>query len=178
MAAAAFVAACGGSDAGWEPKPARELTVPETDRTPPEVLLRIERGGRVLADTRGELSPNRAYFPRVDLRGRLRAVGVGRDLDGGLGRIRVSIAETVECRAPGGPAHRRRQVRYVPPPMIERIRLAPGTRTSTHRTRSVPIAACRPGERAVGVAGEAWAEATNAHGLEAVSSHLRFRARP
>jgi hypothetical protein len=65
----------------------------------------------------------------------------------------------------------------VPPPMIERVKVTPGTRVETRLTRSAGLAfdpaRCEGGELRA-VHGEAWADTTNASGLDATSDHVRF----
>ena len=156
------VAGCGGSSGDEEPPPrdepappAREsgsIVVPEIDRTPPRAIVRV------------------SHDPLV-------VTVVGRDSDGGMGRARVSIRAQLLCRVPDGDVSTQGFVRYVPPPQIERIRIAPGTRTRTELRRTVTqrfdSSDCRRGSLE-GFRGEAWADVTNASGLDATSKHIRF----
>lgn len=95
--------------------------------------------------------------------------------------MRVSILERIKCRDPGGRSSERLRRRYFPPPQIERIRAAPGTRLPTRRTRSLPLSLvgsrCGPGARAVEVHGQLWGEAITGEGLEAVTPHIHFSYR-
>ena len=97
--------------------------------------------------------------PRID------ATAIVRDPEG-TGRIRLSLVYERTCDGA-----RRRITQYRPPARIANVRLAPGAQAPTPRRRSARIA-LRPGCDA---AGEVYAEATNAHGLQAVSRHVRFR---
>lgn len=104
---------------------------------------------------------------------------VGRDPDGGMGRARVAIRARLTCRADGGGVVTRPLVRYVPPAQVVRIRIAPGTRIRTELRRTVRQrfdTQCSDGtlER---FSGEAWADTTNASGLDATSRHIHFRSR-
>ena len=95
------------------------------------------------------------------------------------GRARVSIRARLTCRSTGGKLTTRPLVRYVPPPQIVRIRIAPGTRTRTELRRTVTQrfdTKCMGGtlER---FSGEAWADTTNASGLDSTSKHIHFASR-
>jgi hypothetical protein len=169
-----LLAGCGDQ----EEDPA-SVTVPATDRSPPtaEIALHPPRGGAPLARASQPPEPGRPEPVTLE-EPRLRGTAVGRDPDGGVARVRVSIKERITCRHPGGgPTEQRLRTRYYPPPQIERIRSRPGARLPTEvtRTHTLPLAGnrCRPA-RAVAVHGELWGEATNGSGLEAVTPHLRF----
>jgi hypothetical protein len=111
---------------------------------------------------------------------RLRGTTRGEDENGGVARVRISILERITCRAAGGAEFARPRVRYFPPPQIERIKSAPGTRLPTTRERSLLLSLggrCGPGARAAAVHGELWGEAINGSGLEAVTPHIRFAYR-
>jgi hypothetical protein len=190
------VAGCGGDDAG--PEPARSLEgagaavpdggqraghgvddaaavpavrvvrVPDRDGTPPLAILRFEPpGGAPPIVRRSQVRPRRA--PAVELaRPEFRATAIIRDEDGGTGRIRLSVRYDATCDG-----RRERTTLHRPPSQIERIRLTPGTRAPTERRRTARVrlpAGCR-------VAGEAFADATNAHGLESFSDPVRFVVR-
>ena len=167
MAALAVLAAagCGGADA---PAP-RLRAVPQVDRTPPEAVLRFEHADGV-ETARSPVGPR----PRPPLALRdpsVRLTAVGRDDDGATGRVRVSVRYDRVCRG-------RTQVvtRNFPPSQIERVRLAPGTRAPTQRRRTVSLS-LDPGGAGCTAQGEAWADVTNAHGLEAFSDPIRFTYR-
>jgi hypothetical protein len=146
----------------------QRVRVPERDVTAPTAALVLDRGdGRppiVVA------SPSRqGEKAELLLRGArsITATAVARDT-GGTGRIRLSFTRTGRC---GG-----RNVRaqtYLPPAQVERIAVPPGASAPVERERTarVPIAP-QPGCR---VSGEIWAEATDAHGLQAVTRHAGFR---
>jgi hypothetical protein len=104
---------------------------------------------------------------------------VGRDRDGGMGRARVSIRARLTCRSTSGKVATRPLVRYVPPAQVVRVRIAPGTRTRTELRQTVTErfdTKCLGGtlER---FSGEAWADTTNASGLDATSKHIHFANR-
>lgn len=146
----------------------QRVVVPERDATAPTAALVLHPGGGdppvVLA------SPSRqGERAELLLRGSrsVRATAVARDA-GGTGRIRVSVTSSGRCR--GRPF---RSQTYLPPAQIENIALPPGARTPVERERSVRIPiAPRPDCR---VTGEVWAEATDAHGRQAVTRHAAFR---
>lgn len=148
------------------------IVVPEEDPTPPRPVVR-------LAGVRATLSQaaQRVLVPRDRP---VSVTVVGRDRDGGMGRARVAIRARLTCRSASGDAAIRPLVRYVPPPQIERVRIVPGTRTRTELRRTVTqrfdSAECTGGtlER---FSGEAWADITNASGLDATSRHIRFASR-
>jgi hypothetical protein len=162
----------GAEDAAPPPRERGSIVVPERDTTPPRPVVRLN-GARAMLD-RGA--------PRVIVsKGAPIAVTVvGRDRDGGMGRARVAIRALVTCRSTGGEVATRPLVRYVPPPQVERIRIAPGTRTRTELRQTVRQrfdgSECRDGvlER---FRGEAWADTTNASGLDATSKHIHFVSR-
>jgi hypothetical protein len=154
------------------------VAVPARDPTPPQAVITLRRAdGRPLAFT---TQPPPAASPRQVALGerRLRGTVVGRDRDGGVARVRVSIRERIACAPSGGaPTFERLRTRYFPPSQIETIRSNPGARLPTALTRSVPLALA--GDRCdeaepVAVHGELWGEAINGSGLEAVTPHLRF----
>jgi hypothetical protein len=144
------------------------VRVPARDNTPPLALLLVNTGAGqpVVHD-----SPVRARArPAVRLaRPELSATALIRDADGGTGRIRVSVVYATRCNGV-----ERQHAEYVPPAQIENVRIAPGVRVPRERSRSARVrfpAGC-------GVAGKAFAEATNAHGLESFSDPIWFEFRP
>jgi hypothetical protein len=169
---AALLVACGDDD---DAEPAR-VQVPERDASPPAAMIRLARvDGRTLAEA--SQPPEDAAPRTVTLdEPALHATAIGRDANGGVARVRVSIREEIECRNADG-AYRRLRTRYFPPPQVERIRSNPGARLPTSATRSLPLrlsaARCAPG-RLTAVHGELWGEAINGSGLEAVTAHLKF----
>jgi hypothetical protein len=172
-----LVCRCGG-DAPTDPI---RVAVPAHDDTPPEavVTMRATHGRRLARASQppvsGQLSPIRLGEPR------LRGIALGRDPNGGIARVRVSISERIACRSNGGRAQERLRIRYFPPPQIETIRSNPGAPRPTALTRSVQLELvgdrCGQGQAAA-VHGELWGEAINGSGLEAVTPHLRFSWRP
>jgi hypothetical protein len=163
-----------GADAG-------RVAVPERDPSPPTATIALARaGGGTLAEA--SQPPERATPEPVTLdEPALRGIATGRDPNGGVARVRVSIREEIECRnGDHGPYHRLR-TRYFPPPQVERIRSSPGARLPTKATRSIPLrlsqSRCGTG-RVTAVRGELWGEAINGSGLEAVTPHLRFVYEP
>ena len=153
---------------------APRVSVPRNDRTPPTATIVLATpGGRTL----GEASepPGREPPAVKELReALLRGTTIGRDPDGGVARVRVSLRELITCRAEGRRTERLR-TRYFPPPQIERIRSNPGARLPTEKRRTLALALgrgrCGDGE-AVEVEAELWGEAINGGGLEAVTPHL------
>ncbi len=145
----------------------RRVRVPERDATPPLAELRLEPGGGEPAVV--HRSPVRAGDgPAVALaRPEVRATAVIRDPDGGTGRIRLTVRWEADC---GG--ERRGRTVHLPPSQIERIRIAPGVLAPVERRRSGRIRLPRGCE----VTGEAFADATNASGLESFSDPVRFSA--
>ena len=87
--------------------------------------------------------------------------------------------DTIAVRVESFEVATRPLVRYVPPAQIVRIRIAPGTRTRTELRQTVTErfdTKCMGGtlER---FSGEAWADTTNASGLDATSKHIHFASR-
>jgi hypothetical protein len=159
-----------------KPAPA-QVAVPERDASPPEaaITLRSPAGAPLARASQPPAPdhPNPVGLPRPRLSGH----AVGRDPDGGVARVRVSIKERISCRRPGGGSYERLRTRYFPPPQIERIRSNPGARLPTSASRVVHLSLA--GDRCAGgtpiaVHGELWGEAINGSGLEAVTPHLRF----
>ena len=152
--------------------------MPPSDDSPPSARI-------VLSTTGGEAKaeavqpPEGARAAEVELDApRLRGTVIGTDFDGGVARVRVSIKETITCRADDGRTRTRPRVRYFPPPQVERIRSNPGASlpAAQRRTLTLNLAGDRCGDaRAIAVRGELWGEAINGSGLEAVTPHLRFR---
>jgi hypothetical protein len=142
------------------------VRVPERDRTPPFAALLLRDGPLVVSS----VAPVRADRDApLRLRGpELRLTALTRDEDGGTGRIRVSATYVRRC---GESVIR--TTRYFPPSEIARVRVAPGAVVSVERRRPARLrldvggAGCR-------VRGRAWADATNASGLESFSDQIRF----
>lgn len=161
----------GAEDEAPPPREGGSIVVPESDPTPPRPVVR-------LAGARATLQRG---APRV-LVARDEPIAVtvvGRDRDGGMGRARVSIRAQLTCRSPDGKVSTLPLVRHIPPPQVARIRIAPGTRARTALRRTVTQrfhTECMGGtlER---FAGEAWADTTNASGLDATSKHIHFASR-
>jgi hypothetical protein len=161
----------GAEDEAPPPQERGSIVVPETDPTPPRPVVRLA-GVRATPD-RG--AP-RVLLPQDEP---ISVRVVGRDRDGGMGRARVSIRARLTCRSTGGKVATRPLVRYVPPPQVVRIRIAPGTHTRTELRQTVTQCfdtMCMGGtlER---FSGEAWADTTNASGLDATSKHIHFASR-
>jgi hypothetical protein len=161
-----------GTQAGHGADPGR-VAVPERDASPPAATITLARvDGRPLAEAS---LGNRGRTVTLD-EPALRGTTTGRDSNGGVARVRVSIREEIACRNDEG-AYRRLRTRYFPPPQVERIRSNPGAMLPTNATRSLTLrlseARCGDG-RLRGVHGELWGEAVNGSGLEAVTPHLKF----
>jgi hypothetical protein len=164
-----------GTQAGHGADPGR-VTVPERDPSPPTASITLAAAdGGGLAETS---QPPEDPAPRsVTLHEpRLRGTTTGRDPNGGVARVRVSIREEIECRNDDG-VYTRRRTRYFPPPQVERIRSNPGASLPTSAKRSLELrlseTRCGAG-RLAAVHGELWGEAINGSGLEAVTPHLKF----
>jgi hypothetical protein len=144
------------------------VRVPEHDATPPLARLRLDPGGSAPAVVRR--SPvRREPGPAVVLaRPEVRATALIRDVDGGTGRIRLTVLWEADCDG-----ERRRRAVHLPPSQIERIRIPPGVRAPVERRRSGRV----PLPRGCRVTGEAFADATNASGLESFSDPVRFTHR-
>jgi hypothetical protein len=176
LGAVLLVACADGDSAEREPAAPARVAVPERDPSPPTAAIALSRaGGGTLAEA--SQPPEGGTPPAVTLeQPMLRGTTTGRDPNGGIARVRVSIREEIECRQGEG-GYRRLRTRYFPPPQVERIRSNPGARLPTTAIRSVPLrlseARCGAG-RLTAARGELWGEAINGSGLEAVTPHLRF----
>jgi hypothetical protein len=161
----------GAEDGAPPPQERGSIVVPETDPTPPRPVVRLAGVRATL-----ERSAPRVLVPQDDP---ISVTVVGRDRDGGMGRARVSIRARLTCRSTSGKVATRPLVRYVPPAQVVRVRIAPGTRTRTELRQTVTErfdTKCLGGtlER---FSGEAWADTTNASGLDATSKHIHFANR-
>lgn len=164
-----------GTQAGHGADPGR-VTVPERDPSPPTASITLTAAdGGALAETSQPPEDSAPRTVTLD-EPRLRGITTGRDANGGVARVRVSIREEIDCRDENG-SYRRLRTRYFPPPQVERIRSNPGARLPTSAKRSLPLwlsaERCAPG-RLTAVHGELWGEAINGSGLEAVTPHLKF----
>lgn len=155
------------------------VALPASERTPPQAIIRLERtaaGGPVEVASPAE-SPVRPVRLASPL---LRATGLARDADGGVLRVRITVTAEQRCRnwATGRTTLRRRLWR-APPPAIERLTVAPGTRLRRELVRRVRIDLARGACGGTGpealeeVAGEVEADATNGRELEAATP-IRF----
>jgi hypothetical protein len=146
-------------------QPARgDVRVPDTDRTPPLALIRLDAGAKTPVVHDSPVRRKRSAIVRL-VRPELAATALIRDTDGGTGRIRVSLVYVTRCDGKD-----RQRAQYFPPPQIESIKIAPGVRTPVQLTRSAHVrfpAGCR-------VSGKVFAEATNASGLESFSDPIWF----
>jgi hypothetical protein len=164
-----------GTQAGHAADAGR-VVVPERDPSPPTATITLDGAdGSTLAETS---QPEQGRHPATVTLDEpaLRGTTTGRDADGGVARVRVSVREEIDCRAADG-TYQRLRTRYFPPPQVERIRSNPGARLPTRAKRSLPLSLsegrCRA-DRLTAVHGELWGEAINGSGLEAVTPHLRF----
>ncbi|HEX6583040.1 MAG TPA: hypothetical protein VF056_05500 [Thermoleophilaceae bacterium] len=167
-----------GTAAGHGADPAR-VVVPSSDATPPAatVALAAASDGRTLAEA--SQPGGGTHSATVELsESRLRGTTIGKDSDGGVSRVRISIAERITCQASDGRRFERLRTRYFPPPEVERIRAQPGVRLPTRLMRSRVLGLggdrCGAGARPLEVHGALWGQAINSHGLEAVTLHIRF----
>jgi hypothetical protein len=147
-----------------------DTVVPEQDSTPPLAMLLLRTDSGVVSS----ISPVRPdKEPPVRLRSPAIAItAVIRD-DGGTGRIRASLAYDRECRDPEtGTRTTQRETRYFPPSEIARVKLPPGTRAPVERVRRAVVRL--PARTGCVIRGKAWADATNASGLESFSDQVPF----
>jgi hypothetical protein len=161
-----------GTQAGHGADPGL-VAVPDSDSSPPKARITLARpGGGLLATAPQDTGAHTVTLDEPSLRG----TTTGRDANGGVARVRVSIREEIDCRD-GERTYRRLRTRYFPPPQVERIRSNPGARLPTSARRSLRLSLsegrCAPG-RLAAVHGELWGEAINGSGLEAVTPHLKF----
>ena len=163
-----------GTSAGHGADPQR-VAVPERDGSPPQATIELANAAGVTLARASQPGPPATRLVTLD-EPRLRGTTRGRDANGGVARVRVSLRETLECRGPSG-VYTRLSTRYFPPPQIERIRSNPGALLPTTATRSLRLSLserrCGAG-RLTAAHGELWGEAINGSGLEAVTPHLRF----
>lgn len=142
---------------------ARMVRVPARDDTPPLAALLLHYGDRVVSSVAPVLpdrdAPLQLELPELDL------TALTRDADGGTGRIRVSMTYVRSC---DGAVERR--TRHFPPSEIARVRVAPGAVVPAERRRRARVQ-FEPGCR---IRGKAWADATNASGLESFSDQIHF----
>jgi hypothetical protein len=148
--------------------PAR-VRVPEHDDTPPLAALLLRHGDRVVSSV-GPVLPDSEAPVRLD-RPELTLTALTRDEDGGTGRVRVSVSYVRSC---GGSVERR--THYFPPSEIARVRVAPDALVPVERRRNARVR-LEPGGARCSVRGKAWADATNASGLESFSDQVRFEYR-
>ena len=172
LVAVVAAAGCGGESDEDVP---RRVTVPADDSTPPSATITLAAtDGRRLGSASQPPGDRPPPALRLDTP-RVRATTHGRDPNGGVARVRVSVKERVSC-VRGGARSERPRTRYFPPPQIERIRSRPGARLYTERSRTLLLTLgkgpCGAGE-AVAVEAEVWGEAINGGGLEAVTPHIR-----
>ena len=142
------------------------VRVPEADRTPPVAGLLLHSGERVVSSV-APVWADRDAPVRLD-RPTLELTAITRDEDGGTGRVRVSVEYVRTC---GGEVVRRKL--HFPPSEIARVRLAPGARAPAERRRRASVRLEARGSGCT-VRGRAWADATNASGLESFSDQTRF----
>jgi hypothetical protein len=150
---------------------APDLVVPERDSTPPIAVLLVRADARFVTSISpvrpGKEPPVRLRSPAIAL------TAVVQDDDGGTGRIRASLAYIRECRDPdSGGRTTQRATRYFPPSEIARVKLPPGGRAPVERVRRAAVRL--PTETDCVIRGKAWADATNASGLESFSDQVPF----
>jgi hypothetical protein len=150
---------------------APDLVVPEQDSTPPTAALILRSGARFVTS----ISPVR---PDKEPPLRLRSPAIAltafvHDDDGGTGRIRASLTYTRDCRdRDTGSRTSQRETRYFPPSEIARVKLPPGGRAPAERIRRAAVRL--PTRAGCVIRGRAWADATNAAGLESFSDQVPF----
>jgi hypothetical protein len=144
----------------------KTVRVPERDGTPPFAALLLRAGPRVVSS----MAPVRADRDAPLRLGRpdLRLTALTRDGDGGTGRIRVSVSYVRRCGESVT-----RTTRHFPPSEIARVRVAPGAVVPAERGREARLR-LDAGSAGCSIRGKAWADATNASGLESFSDQIRF----
>jgi hypothetical protein len=150
---------------------APDLVVPQQDSTPPTAVLLLRADARFVTS----ISPARpGKEPPVRLRSPAIALAaVVHDDDGGTGRIRASLTYIRECRDPDtGRRTTQRATRYFPPSEIAGVKLPPGRRAPVERVRRAAVRL--PTQPDCVIRGKAWADATNASGLESFSDQVPF----
>jgi hypothetical protein len=152
----------GGMAAGHADEP-RRVTVPPSDATAPQAVLRL---GAVEALSGGAPESVRLERPLLE------PTAIGRDKQG-MTRIRVSVEARLRCGDDVVPL-----VRYFPPPEIARPRIPPGTMAPSRLTRRVRLALRCPDGEPTAAEGSLWADATSAWETEASSAPIRFTYRP
>jgi hypothetical protein len=152
----------GGMAAGHADEP-RRVTVPASDDTAPQAVLRL--GG---VEALSGAAPESVRLERP----LLEPTAIGRDKQG-MTRIRVSLEARLRCGDEVVPL-----VRYFPPPEIARPRIPPGTAAPTQLTRRVRFALRCPDGEPAAAEGSLWADATSAWETEASSAPIRFTYRP
>jgi hypothetical protein len=150
---------------------APRVTVPDRDPTPPVAVLRVASPGTPAALTVSPSSAHDRLEPVSLAEPVLEATALARDDDGGTGRARVATPYVTR-----GGARLRRVTSVHPPAQIERIALPPGADAPAERSRTVKLR-LKVGD-GCSAEGDVLAEATNAHDLQAVSRHVRFRYEP
>lgn len=148
-----------------------DVVVPEQDSTPPIAMLVMHADARSVTS----ISPVRPdKGAPVRLRSPAIAVmAVVRDEDGGAGRIRASLTYDRECRDPyNGRRTTQRATRYFPPSEVAWVEPAPGVRVPVERVQRAVVRL--PSRTDCVIRGKAWAEATNASGLEGLSDQVPF----
>jgi hypothetical protein len=150
---------------------APDLVVPEQDSTPPTAVLLLRADARFVTSISpvrpDKERPVRLPSPAIAL------TAVVHDDDGGTGRIRASLTYIRDCRDPGtGRRTTQRARRYFPPSEIARVKLPPGGRAPVERVRRAAVRL--PTQTDCVIRGKAWADATNASGLESFSDHVPF----
>lgn len=143
----------------------RTVPVPDRDDTPPLAALLLRHGDRVVSSV-DPVRPDRDAPLRLR-RPELTLTALTRDEDGGTGRVRVSVRYQQSC----GDALSTR-TEYFPPSEIARVRVPPGVRAPVERRRRAALRL--EAGSGCSVRGKAWADATNASGLESFSDQIRF----
>ena len=144
------------------------VVVPQRDTEAPVAALRVVAAGS--GEPVLSVSPSAEGEPRQTIRlatPRFTATAIARDDRGGTGRVRLSTTYVTRCGM-----RTRRTTRYLPPAQIANVALPPGTSAPSERRRTETIGLNV--QTGCTVDGEVWAEATDAHGLQAVTRHVRF----
>jgi hypothetical protein len=149
-----------------------QVRVPAGDDSPPTAILVLRNGDRLVSS----ISPVRDDDdPPIRVRQpSLALTALVHDRDGGTGRVRVSLTYERICLDPATGVKRiHRRTLYFPPSEIARVKLPPGAVAPGERRRRGRVRLDSGPDCAV--RGKAWADATNASGLESFSDQIRFR---